>query len=402
MRPVDNDDGGPDTHGAEPGAGEEGDERVARPAREWIGEADHLRGIAIIAVVIIHSTGFFRESEMPDWLFEGTLTVNALARFAVPLFIFVSGLVLSTRYWGRYDREAFYVKRGLNVVPQYLLWSVLYIGLYAALGGNPDDTGPLASLANGTAAPQMWFFIIIMQLYVLYPIIAGVYGSYERRGKELQLLALALAVQVVWYVVGYLCIGLTNDGRVAFIVNRAFFTHVFYFVLGIYFARNLTTLKERLRGAWKWTLALGPMAVVVAIAHHWTTSLEIDSDVLSFFYVGLGRGFGTLYYALLIVLCFLASGHLAKATSRLTKELGSYSYGIYLIHIVFLEVVILALEGQGLSFGDWVLYPVLFLGTLLLSYIAVKGLSMVPSAWIVLGKGAWTVRSDGDIAPPKA
>ncbi len=400
MRLVEDVKGVQDAQGAVPASGPVGDARLAHGAGRWIGEADHLRGIAVVAVVIIHCTGFFRDEEMPDWLFEGTLAVNALARFAVPLFIFVSGLVLSTRYWGRYDREAFYVRRGLNVVPQYLVWSVLYIGLYTALGDAPGHVGPLLGIATGSAARHMWFFVIIMQLYVMYPIIAAVYADFERRGRELQLLALALAAQVAWYVGGYLVIGLTHSGPIAFIVDRSFITHVFYFVLGIHFARNLGALRERLRGAWRWTLALGPLAVVLVIAHHWTTSLELGSSLLSFVQVGLGRGVGTLYHALAIVLCFAASGPLARATSRVTMELGSYSYGIYLIHILVLEVMVLVLEGLGLHFGDWALYPALFLGTLPLSYLAVRGISRAPSAWVVLGRGAWAIRGDEDVAPP--
>ena len=64
--------------------------------KHWI---DYLRVIAIIAVITIHSTtsfyARFGEIGMLDWWLANLL--NSASRFAIPLFVMISGALLLGR-----------------------------------------------------------------------------------------------------------------------------------------------------------------------------------------------------------------------------------------------------------------------------------------------------------------
>lgn len=70
-----------------------------------ISQIDNLRGIEIIAVLIIHtSMNFAKVSELNN-IAMINLILDRLAHFAIPLFCSISGYVLSFRYYGGIDRS---------------------------------------------------------------------------------------------------------------------------------------------------------------------------------------------------------------------------------------------------------------------------------------------------------
>ena len=63
---------------------------------------DVLRGIAIIAVIIIHITSYFTKFTTFSPLVIILASIDIYAHFAVPLFILISGYVLGLRYSDNY------------------------------------------------------------------------------------------------------------------------------------------------------------------------------------------------------------------------------------------------------------------------------------------------------------
>ena len=58
----------------------------------WIKEIDYLRGFAILAVIIIHTSANFTEVEYLNNLVIINIFIDVFSHFAVPLFIFTSEL----------------------------------------------------------------------------------------------------------------------------------------------------------------------------------------------------------------------------------------------------------------------------------------------------------------------
>lgn len=87
---------------------------------------DYLRAAATIAVIFIHSTavwyGRIREIDQISWWIANIL--NAASRFAVPVFVMISGAVLLGNSMTVGD---FYRKRAFRLVPPIIFWSIFYL-----------------------------------------------------------------------------------------------------------------------------------------------------------------------------------------------------------------------------------------------------------------------------------
>jgi len=91
---------------------------------DWINSA---RIVALYAVIILHCTSLllmqFGKVSMADWLTADAL--NALVRWAVPVFVMITGALLLHR---EYEIGDFLKKRLVRVVVPFLFWSLVYVG----------------------------------------------------------------------------------------------------------------------------------------------------------------------------------------------------------------------------------------------------------------------------------
>jgi hypothetical protein len=92
----------------------------------WSREPPYLKGVAIFAVIAIHTTDWYQSITPGTPIGVGGNLVDTFDQFAVPLFVFVSGLVLATNYAGSFPKKAFYKKRIAAILPAYLIFSTLY------------------------------------------------------------------------------------------------------------------------------------------------------------------------------------------------------------------------------------------------------------------------------------
>jgi surface polysaccharide O-acyltransferase-like enzyme len=150
-------------------------------------EPDVLRAVGIVAVVIIHSSAIAQGALTPaSRLYPVYFGLTRLVLFGVPLFVFVSGLVLGHRYSvGPFSGRTFYRRRLATVVVPYAAWTAIY-WLYSTLAAAGPDGLPaaLATLATrawwaglarvfflGTAYYHLYFVVIIVQFYLLFPLL---------------------------------------------------------------------------------------------------------------------------------------------------------------------------------------------------------------------------------------
>ena len=141
---------------------------------------DLCRGIAILAVLFIHVSGHFlpalhaaKSHTPPGWAWYVLAVPNLDAQWAVPCFLmlsaFANALSLSrTQNLGRYTK-----RRLQSAVLPYLLWSGVYLAINSALGHlHHLSVGHLAKiLLAGTAEFHLYFFVLVIELYVLLPLL---------------------------------------------------------------------------------------------------------------------------------------------------------------------------------------------------------------------------------------
>ncbi len=377
----------------------------------WIRELEYLRGFAALAVIAVHVSMNF--TQIPAVNLPGLLNVfiYITAHFAVPVFIFISGWVLALRYSGAYSIPAYYRRRARTILPPYLFFTGLYLLIPVEgairVASLPDPGAVVGALLMGTAAYHLWFFVVIIQLYLLYPLIVRGYDVFDRIGAAPFLLLALLFCQVLWNM-GAHALGAFAGADWYAILARAFPSHLFYFVLGIHVSRHTGWFRSAVR-------SLSPAWVIVAAALGallvggvWVVPMLLHGSfsgaTLAVFCVY--RIIEPLYYIPVIVLLFMAATWLEKTGGILAdsfRSFGEHSFGIYLIHPAVIAVLAATWASwTGLSWTDWMTYPVLFVATTAVGYGVVRGVSVIPATgWLVGESRSRRGRPDDLQHPPR-
>jgi peptidoglycan/LPS O-acetylase OafA/YrhL len=197
---------------------------------------DFLRALATLAVIGIHVSANYADTS------PGGLFFNQLVRFAVPMFVIISGYLLYFRDLSAARPESaarFYQKRFSKILWPYLLWTVFYTLLTQYLLRIWPDPLTLAAAAGkhllwGTAGYHLYFMVIIIQCYLLYPLLRVWLQRYPH--KALLILFVIGAVCQAWLYLH--SIGRYPLPQIAYpqIYMRAFPSWIFYFGLGMYAA----------------------------------------------------------------------------------------------------------------------------------------------------------------------
>jgi len=356
----------------------------SKPGR--IEEINFLRGFGVLAVIAIHTTGYFTEIKSFNTLVLLNLWTDIFSQFAVPMFILISGFVLAKNYRFNISLKGFYQKRMHSIIPQYLIFSVAYtiFNNWIVMQSNPLASNIkliLKNILHSDASYHLWFFSIIIQFYIFYPMILKVYTFFERKGREELLIALLLLIQTLCMV------GMHTRFFSGIKIN--FIDYLFYFGVGIYMSNRLDRLKKS-------SSLLTPFLLIASLA------LTVGASF--FIIIGLTTGYSynsipayfligpELIYPFLRISTFLLffniSCSLVGKRSVLAKviyKIGNYSFGIYLIHIFFNQNAIKILKNHHIDYANWVFYLSVYAITVVLSYVAVRLISFIPYSYYIIG-----------------
>lgn len=184
-------------------------------------EIEKLRGISIIAVVIIHALAPYYAILEVNPTILSLMYVDVLIHFAVPCFLMISSIVLAK--YINFNWITFYNKRFRTLFVSYLIASLWYfVYWYLRTGYNPPIGDLIQSISGANAAYHLWYFAPLVQLYLVYPILNLLFCLVKDTKWKYGVLILMFGIQ--WYSVS-----------VQFICQGA--NYIFYFALGIYLAR---------------------------------------------------------------------------------------------------------------------------------------------------------------------
>jgi surface polysaccharide O-acyltransferase-like enzyme len=143
-------------------------------------ELDYVRALSMLAIIALHvtSTFIFAESSVKLFGMNPAFIINQLARFAVPAFVVLSGL--SLRY-SKADEPllSFYSDRLFKSVVPYLIWySIYYIYNFYFTAGDYSADEFISGLVSGASAPHLYFMVVIIQLYILFPALKWLLSKY--------------------------------------------------------------------------------------------------------------------------------------------------------------------------------------------------------------------------------
>ncbi|WP_407306565.1 acyltransferase [Desulfosporosinus sp. SB140] len=351
-----------------------------------IEEINFLRGFSILAVLAIHTSGYFTEIQRYNTLTLLNIWTDVLSQFAVPMFIAISGFVLAKNYRQSFSLTKFYHKRALAILPQYVIFSVLYTAFnhWGEMHSNSLVTNLKLigkNILNSEASYHLWFFAIIIELYIAYPLIIKAYDFCKTRDLSEHFLAGVFILQVLWMV------GTHTSYANVIKVNAV--AYLFYFSVGIYSNDHFSGLRGLSK---RLTPILGTMTLALAFGASFFIVIGLTTghrynEIPPYFTMGSELVYPALRLVTFLFLWNLA-GKLASKKNALAKimaKLGDYSFGIYLIHLFFNQTTIKILGGHQIGPNQWIFYPVVFTVTLIFSYVGVRLISFLPFSYYLIG-----------------
>jgi len=313
-------------------------------------EIQSLRGLAFLAVVMQHAVAHYAavpEMQLEDGVMMAILLV--LSKFAVPVFVFITGLVLFYNDKDDFHYGVFIKKRFSDIILPYLIWSAIY---YVFTYGWNDLWRFLQMGFTGKASYHLWYVVMIMQFYLLFPLwrYAIRWAHHKLTGWRGMAALLLTAVSYIVLMGQVYDLGQFLQAHPLPVITDLFnkyadrnaLYYFLYFVLGAAAGLHIekwNEIIERYRFIY-WTVFLGLYGYYVYISvGAFQTSAGFKYN---FYQVFLLRPL----MAVFLISSIFAVYHLTMICTRqsqnrfhwLMTRIGMYSYGAYLAHAVTLRL----------------------------------------------------------------
>ncbi|MGO4527801.1 acyltransferase [Paenibacillus sp. 2TAF8] len=358
---------------------------VNRPQR--IEYLDLYRAIAIMAVVAIHATST-AVAHYPRNTFDHDLFYfwNTFLQFAVPAFLFLSSLVLFYNYSAKLSEKgwivSFYKKRMFYIFVPYVVWSLIYFMIKKWLSGKEPLESSLQfveQLMLGTAHTHLYFFLIILQFYIVFPwILSLTKRPWFRRYMPLYF----IAGQALFYAL-YLKFQFERTGSLlpSYLIVIGF---------GAWIGLNFEwMIKKMVHYRY---LLLAALLCAGTVSIYFTVDIKttlIEWPMLTFTLVFLIRNLFTLSACLMLLVMSQRVGTREQRkdykVARLMDSLGTVAFGVFLIHplvLLFWRREFTDDLARHFSLGVVLSYIV----ALLLSWLCAVGLRRLKWGWVLIGR----------------
>lgn len=286
-----------------------------------------LRIAAVIGVIAIHTSGYVLY-DVPVASFQWWIAniYNACSRWCIPVFIMISGAVILSRDYPSIGYFLF--KRLKRVALPAVIWVILYYIYELAVSNRSFDLTYLTKIIlkfhdkNGLSF-HFWFIPVILGLYLAAPVIQILTSHASKK--------LILYFLMLWCLFAVVLPFFKHTLHVHIDIEPTIFVlYAGYFVLGYFLHHNPPNMS--------WPIS----ALLFMIGAIWTA--------LGMFYLNRGSpaspntffyGYNAPNVMLMSVSLFLIVHRISKqcrvVDSRWTKTLGDAVFGIFLIHIFFLN-----------------------------------------------------------------
>ena len=310
-----------------------------------------LRGLAILAVVANHATGWafvamfwwthrYAAAPVPDYGQMGSPTywslmaINQVSLFSVPAFLMISGLSAGYSIGsGPLASDWRLVRSRLGfLLGPYLLWSLILIGIDAVLGVVLSPAEYVRRLLEGRVTEAYYFVPLLAQFYLLSPLV--VRGA---RSSPWMLLGAATAIQMTVVLFPYVAVALSQPDamrRAADIPGWLCLRWPLYYAIGAVVG---THPGRALRALGRYRTALLVFAAVLAALMLAESQVLWRATAHWDWAHGSYRVTSTLY-ALGFLLSALTWRVTPSSLTETVERAGAMSYGIYLMHPKVLEL----------------------------------------------------------------
>lgn len=279
-----------------------------------------LRGLAILGVVAIHASGTGLKFSEDSINFNFTVLWRNFLNFSVPMFLAISGFFLATKKIDNITEYFTFQKKQIpRVYIPFLIWSIVWFWLAVLIKGQPVSNELIKLIAFQSSSPY-YFIALIIQYYLLLPVFKIMANS--------KWLAFSVLISIAFTFLIFYARYFTELSLPLIVYAGNFATWQMFFVLGLYLGK-LETIK------------ISNKTLIIFILAFYILSCMESYLLITFFQqaedaVTAVKASSFMYSFFMIVLFFKNKG-LFK--SKLLKEIGIVSFGIYLVHMFALLAV---------------------------------------------------------------
>lgn len=296
---------------------------------------DTLRALATVAVIMIHvSSPILKMTylrQMDSWWIGNIF--DSASRFAVPLFLMLSGATLLTK---TYTLTVFYKKRLLRVFVPFVFWLFVYwLYRWAILSPNlqPYTFTDICNWAvelflNEGVSKHLWYVYMILFLYLFIPFISKVVQKATHNHLFIFLVCWVVLC-ILTYKMNLSFYKWTGDYQYKLL---GYFEFSGFLILGYY----LSQIKLKFsRNMYVFLLVYIATIAISALIAYFSSRYDqkLNLRIYSYFSVN------TIIQSAAIFLFFkevVINNNLLKKT---IGAISSYSYGIYLVHIIIIGIL---------------------------------------------------------------
>nr|WP_279588940.1 acyltransferase [Amycolatopsis granulosa] len=284
------------------------------------------------------------------------------------VFFLLTAFVLTHSTVRRPRWPRFWRRRYLLVAVPYLLWTVVY---FFADGGPYSLTAFRTELLTGTARYHLYFLLVSMQIYLVWPLVRALIAATRRHHAAL--LAFAVAFQLVFALAVQQQWDLGALSGWVHAPDAWLPSYLGYVLAGALAGAHRDRLVAWTRAHTARVLGGCAAAVALGVTVYWgQVSLAGQSPpqaAIVFQPVVVVESFAVAWAFLAIGLLWTARGTPGRHLVGLTSDA---SFGVYLLHPLVLQYLLaaVALAGPGADPApDAVVLPVLVLGVVPLVYL---------------------------------
>lgn len=289
--------------------------------------ADIIRIVSGFGVVLIHVTDpyliyppFFGVGGL-EWLILNI--INAAFRFSVPLFIMLSGYLLLDLS-KEMNVKTFFKKRFLRIGIPFVFWIGFYF-FWQGFMGIPITTGTIVSELVAVNLGHLYFLFIISELYFITPFLFNFLKNSSLRSRSLLFL---ISLGITFLISGVIEI----FPRFSLVIRNAltiFAPYVSYYLAG-YFIQKIKIIKRN-----------SFYCFLIYLTIVFFTAFASNGEINSYL-----RSYGSPNIILMTFMAFVFLLNINRGIRllknnlvlKILKNLSSTIFGIYLIHIIIIDI----------------------------------------------------------------
>ncbi|MFJ4654738.1 acyltransferase [Nocardia sp. NPDC088792] len=374
-------------------------ETPRRTARPHLYQVDLFRVLTFACVIAVH---VIDQANNPGSVSaHGVLTLLHFTRNA---FFALTGFVLVYQFAGdRFRAGSFWRRRFMLVGIPYVVWSVVYWGYSIYLHENYGTIGWLLSrlgldLVWGTAYYHLYFLLVTMQVYLLFPLLRKLLQATAGRHRWVLAVSAVIHVVVLWYLHNPpFSTGI--PGQIWTHLPASFLPYQFFTLIGAITAWHIEAVHAFLR---KYGGVVVAAVVVTGVAAEWYylhlvhtgippwTASDVFLPALTVWFLAVCAG---LY---LLGTRWAIHRQENHVLARVIRYGSDRSFGIFLVHPLFIEILVPQLPASWPQPWKTIL---LYLAVVALALATTEVLRRIPgSLWLT---GRPMLRTDPSILIPR-